>query len=101
MNQMKPASARMLGVLALKHKDPRYWTRERLAEHYGVSKVTITQATNKAKEFGVTFSLLSKAERVTEISSWGAFSEDWILAHFDELDELGKTKDKKFDNFSE
>ncbi|MAD65710.1 HTH domain-containing protein [Haliea sp.] len=92
MLKMNPARARMFCVLALKHKDPRIWTRDKLAEEYDVSKVTITQAINSAKSFGVEFSTVSESERAIGITDWGAFSKKWVLDNFKILDEIGKNK---------
>lgn len=90
MLTMSPSKARMLAILALKHKDPEKWTRESLADYFGVSKITINHAMNSAREFDVVF----KKERALVIVSWGAFSKPWVIAHLEELAQLGKSKEQ-------
>lgn len=88
MLDMNPSTARMLCILALKYKNSEFWTKDRLANHFSVSKITIYNDMNKARTFGVS---LVKAGRLLRLDGWGAFSKKWILDNQEMLEDLSKT----------
>ena len=86
---VKPAQARMLSVIFLNSKDPKYWTYETLKAYFGVSKVTINKAYADSKRFGVAF---TKVGHELRLKDWGVFNPIWIEDNLDDLVKIARNK---------